>query len=833
MNLVEFVRSLPRDWATAPIYAKGVVMPNGREACGKSPLGRASREDITPEATAGYIEKAPETFQAVGVYTGQRSGGLVIFDVDLNLGSIQEKWGADLAKAPQIRSPKPNAAKFLFYVPEDQWLNVADLSHAAAGHEGWEVLWGRQGLLFGAYKDGGEYTFEGDVNAIPDAPEWLLERMREQHRKLNQRDTGRKLKDTRYSNRSREEKIAIAQSCLSVIEPRGANSEQFWWEIGAMIHSELPNEDGLKLWEEWSRRDNEYAHDWDNGKNPCADRWESGFRSGGLGFGSLIRQADLVDRDRKRFQRDDLARLVAEIEATPIKYKLEYLTGQEVIDRALELENTFENPALLDQAKTQLALEAGRAREGAAAIDKMLDAHLTFERNKEFRPRDVQDLDDEGFDYLIPGLIPKPWLLLIHADGGTGKSAMCQTLCKHISQGKPFNVHGAHVAVPKGRCLWLNGDQSERIVRRQFNLIGVDRNVDVVSEWDMSWYARFRKLQGGGGVNENGQSVPGVYDLIVIDSLDGCNDSNPYEENRREYALPLKKLARRNGVDFGACTIIVIHHNNRNGSFRGTSAIRAAVDETWNMQRLENKDLAELGLRENTRMVTVEKSRDDREGQTMAFSLKSDYTYQIAPMPKKKENLNGPTRQMLDMLEEMRADRQPWSIQAWIDHVELGGEHKKRAIKYALKKLEGQQLIERCAPPKDFKCKGRKPIFWRALAVDVPGGFLSRTRAHGVSVPGDVKTETPSAAVALNDKEDCQKSLDCQKYVEDETQKTNNESKESPGTLQGEGLLTKAELLTKPIVVKNPSSATDSSFDAFIDRHRVDDGLPDSWTKWA
>jgi hypothetical protein len=548
----------------------------------------------------------------------------------------------------------------------------------------------------------------------------------------------------------------------------------------------------------------------------------------------LIRQADLVDPDRKRFQRDDIARLVAEIEATPIKYKLEYLTGQEVIDRALELENTFENPALLDQAKTQLALEAGRAREGAAAIDKMLDAHLTFERNKEFRPRDVQDLDDEGFDYLIPGLIPKPWLLLIHADGGTGKSAMCQTLCKHISQGKPFNVHGAHVAVPKGRCLWLNGDQSERIVRRQFNLIGVDRNVDVVSEWDMSWYARFRKLQGGGGVNENGQSVPGVYDLIVIDSLDGCNDSNPYEENRREYALPLKKLARRNGVDFGACTIIVIHHNNRNGSFRGTSAIRAAVDETWNMQRLENKDLAELGLRENTRMVTVEKSRDDREGQTMAFSLKSDYTYQIAPMPKKKkENLNGPTQQMLDMLKEMRADRQPWSIQTWIDHVELGGEHKKRAIKYALEKLEGQQLIERCAPPEDLKCKGRKPTFWRARAVDVPGGFLSRTRAHGVSVPGDVKTETPSAAAVLNDKEDCQKSLDCQKYVEDETQKTNTESVESPGTPQGEGLLTKAELLTKPIVVKNPSSATDSSFDAFIDRHRVDDGLPDSWTKWA
>ena len=60
----------------------------------------------------------------------------------------------------------------------------------------------------------------------------------------------------------------------------------------------------------------------------------------------------------------------------------------------------------------------------------------------------------------------------------------------------------------------------------------------------------------------------GKYDLIVIDSLDGCNDSNPYEENRREYALPLKKLARRNDIDFPACSIVVLHHNNRNGNFR-------------------------------------------------------------------------------------------------------------------------------------------------------------------------------------------------------------------------------------------------------------------------
>ncbi len=152
------------------------------------------------------------------------------------------------------------------------------------------MLWGAQGVLCGAYKDKGEYVFHGDPNDVPEAPEWLLERMREQYRKVNQRDSARKLRDTRYANRSREEKIAIAESCLSVIEPRGAFSERFWWEIGAMLHSELPNQDGLKLWEQWSQKDAEYQDDWADGKNPCADRWARGFSGGGLGFGSLIRE---------------------------------------------------------------------------------------------------------------------------------------------------------------------------------------------------------------------------------------------------------------------------------------------------------------------------------------------------------------------------------------------------------------------------------------------------------------------------------------------------------------------------------------------------------------
>jgi len=797
MNLVDFILRLPENWATAPIYAKGQTLPNDKTACGKSPWGRASHVDLAPKTTALKIQENPDTFKAVGVYSGHRSDGLVIFDVDDNLGAILEKWGADLDKAPSIKSPRPHACKYLFSVPEADRLRVADISHASAGHEGWEVLWGRQGVIFGAYpgKNGqyeGEYTFKGDTHNIPEAPEWLLERMREEYRKRNQKDSARTMRDTRYACRSREEKIAIAQSCLSVIEPRGAFSEQFWWEIGAMLHSELPNQDGLKLWEEWSRRDNEYQQDWENGQNPCRDRWEAGFRSGGLGFGSLIREADLVDKDRSRFQRDGLAQLVEEIQAAPAKYKLDLLGPEELIARGLEIEETYDNPAFADQAKTILAQEGGRLREGAAAIDRLLDTHTTYERNRGCKPAAVGELDNTPFEYLIPGWLPKPWLLLIHADGGTGKSAMCQTLCKHISQGIPFNVHGANVPVPKAKCLWLNGDQSERVLRNQFEEKCMSTNVDVMAEWDMQWYRQFCKIQ-----HKN------HYALVVIDSLDGCNDSNPYEENRREYAHPLKRLARRNGKDFPACTIIVIHHNNRNGGFRGTSAIKAAVDETWNMVRLDNKQVTELGLSYNSRLVTVEKSRDNREGMRQVFTLKGDFTYAIGPVPEPKEHTaTSPEGYKLQLLSEMRANRKAWTAKDFEEHETLGGVHRVRAIKYALSKLADQKLIQRCDPPVDAKFKGRKPNYWQAVGTNVTPKFSAR--AQGGSVLESVKSHTPSPGTDLNDKPLLSKAPDCQK----------------PGTSD---LLTNPDLLTNAIVVKNPSPATPPAFDAEKPIHGDDD----------
>jgi hypothetical protein len=626
MNLLSFVRSLPNQWATAPIYKKGVPMPKGGEACGKNPLGRAHHDKMSPEATAMVIEREPEKFQAVGVFTGPRSDGLVILDVDANLGAVEAKWGKNLAKAPRITSPKKAAAKFLFTVPQELWTEVSDISLAASG-EGWEVLWGRQGLLNGAYPSGGSYTLEGDLNAIPEAPGWLVEHMKQSFKAKNDKKATKSARDGRWSMRSKEELIAIAQSCLSVIQPQGRGSEQLWWQIGAMLQSDLSGEEGLNLWREWSLQDSEYEDDWANGKDPCKDRWENGFKSqGGLGFGSLIRLADHYDPERARFTRDGCGAVVDEVEAKPVLWQRERPSFEEVIEKArsyLELDN----PAETNFKLNSLALDAGYRDQ--FALEKLLVDQIQYEGAKGLMDvAALQDLEGQR-EFLIPDVLPHPSVVLIYGAGGDGKSMSAWTLAKHIATGAPFVVRGRHVPVQQGPVLLLNGDQPLIQLKEQLEEVDypMDSNTKLLTDWSLQRYAQFVKLM------EKVQPK-----LVVIDSLIGCSGGRAFDENKSDFATPLYWLTRNNGVLFPATTILIIHHANKQGGFRGTSAIRDAVDETWALRKPSNEDVEKGSAPAHSRIITIEKSRSGRSGTALIMRQETDLSFSVADFTPEVDN---------------------------------------------------------------------------------------------------------------------------------------------------------------------------------------------------
>jgi hypothetical protein len=645
-DLLAFVRQLPVGMAYAPIYAKDQAIQSGKISKGKTPLERSHHQVMAPSDVALQIERKPDVFQAVGVFTGGRSMGLVILDVDRNLSRLKKKWGDSLEGAPVVTSTKANAAKYLFRVPEALWGSVKGFGLSDTG-AGYEVLWGRQGVIYGAYpgsSDGkapeGQYGFEGDLEAIPDAPEWLLAEMRD-HAGKEIQDGGfiKNRKALDFSDRDPAEVAEIIQSALKVIPGQGNGSRDHWVKVGMAIHSELPTDLGLTLWSAWSAEDPEFFQDWADG-NPCEEVWKS-FRKGPVSLGTLFWMAD-QQLPGRMWLSEDLRKVVESVEADNVtRIRQVVITYAEVIRRAKEIQQ-IQNPAEAAHAMNVLALEAGY--RDAGALERLLIAQMQFEQQDDEMAMDSLLNKDLKFEYLIPDLLPCPGTVMIHGAGGDGKSMSAWTIAKHVARGIPFSVRGDLVPVEAGPVLILNGDQSEVQVQQQLRDLEFQPSdpVTVVMGWDLNWYYRFVKLI------EKHQPK-----LVIIDSITGCSRGSAFDENKKEFASPIYWLANNNGRMFPACTILLIHHANKTGGFRGSTAIRDAVDEVWGLRRPDKKQVEQTGY--NARLITVEKSRAGRDGSKLLMKLESDLTFSLADYVELDTDSASPASIVDRVLQRLRA----------------------------------------------------------------------------------------------------------------------------------------------------------------------------------
>jgi hypothetical protein len=645
-DLLAFVRQLPVGMAYAPIYAKGEKLPSGSVSKGKTPTKRSHDEVMSPADVALQIERQPKVFQAVGVFTGGRSMGLVILDVDRNLSRLKKKWGESLEGAPVVTSTKANAAKYLFRVPENLWGSVQGFGLSDTG-AGYEVLWGRQGVIYGAYpgsSDGkapeGQYGFEGDLEAIPEAPAWLIAEMKERAGK-GVEDAGfiRNRKALDFSDRDPAEVAEIIQSALKVIPGQGAGSRDHWVKVGMAIHSELPTDLGLTLWSAWSAEDPEFSQEWEEG-NPCEAAWRS-FRKGPVSLGTLFWMAD-QQMPGRLWLAEDLRKVVEEVEGDNVtRIRQVVITYAEVIRRAKEIQQ-IQNPAEAAHAMNVLALEAGY--RDAGALERLLIAQMQFEQQDDEMAMDNLLNKDLKFEYLIPDLLPCPGTVMIHGAGGDGKSMSAWTIAKHVARGIPFSVRGDLVPVEAGPVLILNGDQSEVQVQQQLRDLEFQPSdpVTVVMGWDLNWYYRFVKLI------EKHQPK-----LVIIDSITGCSRGSAFDENKKEFASPIYWLANNNGRMFPACTILLIHHANKTGGFRGSTAIRDAVDEVWGLRRPDKKQVEQTGY--NARLITVEKSRAGRDGSKLLMKLENDLTFSLADYVEVDTDSASPASIVDRVLQRLRA----------------------------------------------------------------------------------------------------------------------------------------------------------------------------------
>ena len=285
-------------------------------------------------------------------------------------------------------------------------------------------------------------------------------------------------------------------------------------------------------------------------------------------------------------------------------------------------------------------------------------------------------------EYLIPDLLPNPSVVLIYGAGGDGKSMSAWTLAKHVSSGTPFVVRGSLVPIQKGPVLILNGDQPLTQLREQLEEVDypINTNTKILTDWQLQRYAQFVQLM------RDYQPK-----LVIIDSLIGCSGGKAFDENKSDFATPLYWLTRNNGNLFPKTTILIIHHANKNGGFRGTSAIRDAVDETWALSKPSEEEAARIG--KFSRLITIEKSRQGRMGTQLVMQMQDDLTFTIADHTPEVESEPTPTSVTGRVLQRLRVIfPKTRTTNELVDDPLLEG--KPPAIRKSVQRLAKRGLIE-------------------------------------------------------------------------------------------------------------------------------------------
>jgi hypothetical protein len=682
-DLLNFVAQLPEGFAYAPIYVKDSKLQSGKVSKGKTPLEKSHHAVMTPADVALQIHRRPDVFRAVGVFTGARSQGLVILDVDRNLSRLAKQWADTLDGAPKVTSTKGNAAKYLYRVPEALWGEVSGFGLSDTG-AGYEVLWGRQGLLYGAYpgsSDGkgaeGFYGFEGDLEAIPEAPAWLLAEMKD-HAGKGPVDGGfiKNRKALDFSDRAPEEVAEIIQSALRVIPGQGGGSRDHWIKVGMAIHSELPTDLGLALWSAWSADDPEFADDWTDG-NPCEDAWKS-FKRGSVSLGTLFWLAD-QQLPGRLWLSEDLRKVVTEVEQDRVqRIRSAGLPHEEIVKRGEEA-MLRPNPSEVQHKLHEIAMEANY--RDAAAVVRLIIADREYKRGSQGGSlQEIFSTEQDPIEYLIPDLLPKPGTVLMHGRGGCGKTMAVMTLAKHIARGIPFSVRGEEVPVEQGTVLWLNGDQNSRRIRKQFQELDftADDPVIVRNKVSMLWYPWFIQQ-----VEEHRPS------LVVWDSVTACMRGCAFDQNKAEYAEPLYWYSSENGESFPATTIVFIHHANKEGGFRGTTALEDGVDESWAIRRPDKGELERVGA--SARLITINKSREGNEGKQLVMRQQADLTFELKDLPPEAGQEDMAASIVDRVLQRLRTRKEPMTRRDLNADPLVGG--SVEGIRKALDRLVDRGLV--------------------------------------------------------------------------------------------------------------------------------------------
>ena len=333
--------------------------------------------------------------------------------------------------------------------------------------------------------------------------------------------------------------------------------------------------------------------------------WNNLPKSQGLDVADWIRDYGLTREDILAAVGSKRQISLINIDKPPQKEKQTF-TFSEVCSRVQEIQQMID-PGEREWEMQTLAKQTGRSvTQLAKAYDMALRNQPAFELTDAL---DLLSKSPDKFDWLVAGLLPMATTALLYAEGGTGKTLLANSIIKAVTCGQNWNGF----PTKQGKVLLMQTDEPSIVTAQNLKIAGFQASLPpgqlfICTQWQFTQMQQLREA-----------ITTHKPVLVVIDSLTSSNRTATVEEKDVEYGRCLYDL-RDIAMELGVA-ILVLHHENKTGGVRGSTAIKANVSEVWHLAR--NNILAPT-----QRLLDIEKSRSGCSGLFQLQLDVDDYTWQ-------------------------------------------------------------------------------------------------------------------------------------------------------------------------------------------------------------
>lgn len=210
-------------------------------------------------------------------------------------------------------------------------------------------------------------------------------------------------------------------------------------------------------------------------------------------------------------------------------------------------------------------------------------------------------------EYIVKPLIARRTVIVLYGEPGSKKTYICTSLGVCVAGGKDDWL-GFEITP----CIVLFVDEESGEIRLSRRINEALRG-ELLDESANLFYTCYNglKLDSDTGQAELQSVIEQTSaGLVIIDALADVMDG---DENSKKDIQPVFTALKRIAEATNAA-IIVIHHSNKNGGYRGSSAIKGAVDA-----------LIQITSEDGSRFVNF-KTEKKRDGEAMEWSAEATWT---------------------------------------------------------------------------------------------------------------------------------------------------------------------------------------------------------------